>query len=251
MLLSKSLLLLCSTVVVMARQSTRGVVSNAIFVGEDTSDPKASPVEVFKNPENHATAASSVVLFAAEMTGFTPGVRPAKSLEKPFHKFWEKVSVFPGFDLEKNEQQTLELSGSWTQMEEAIEKAVSANGAIVASSILQLAPYYILLDKSLDKWILSLVVFEQPKESHAVKVQLVHMFLETTTGDNHYPVITPNQKAKIESSLFKVNSSLLTSNAETFAQKVHISLVDDTINILASPEFPDSDIFIPACRGML
>ncbi|KAG0258219.1 hypothetical protein DFQ27_004766 [Actinomortierella ambigua] len=250
MLLSKSLFLLCSAVVVMARQSTNAVASGAIFVGVDTTNPDATPVEIFENPKNHAAAASSVVTFSAMETGFNPSLEPAKSLEGPFRSFLTKASTFPGFLLEMNNQKTLSLTGSLIQLEEMVREAVSMNGGLVGRGIRDLVQG-LIPDESMTNWILSLVVFDKPKGSDAVKIQLVHLTLKIETDDDNNAVI-PKQDAKINSSVLSVNGEFLVKYAETLSSKIRITLVRDTIDFLTSPKeiTPAEYVFSTACDRM-
>ncbi|KAG0260871.1 hypothetical protein DFQ27_003284 [Actinomortierella ambigua] len=248
MLLSKSLVLLCSAVVVMARQSTRALASGAIFVGKDTTNPRATPLEIFENPENHAAAAASVVVFAAQSARFTPSESPAKSLVESFPAFLQKVASFPGFLTERNEQKTLELTGSLMQLEERVSEAVIENGAQVGRGIRDLVPSSIP-DETLDKWILTLLVINKPDESDYVKIQQVYITLAINT-DDHSPVI-PQQSAKINISTYRVIERVFTSNAEKFAQRLPIYLVGAAIDFLTSPALnPEDEIFAPSCHGM-
>ncbi|KAF9079949.1 hypothetical protein BGX23_002917, partial [Mortierella sp. AD031] len=70
MLFIKSLLLVCSAAAVMVQGSPNAIVSGAIFVGDDTTNPDATPVEIFKHPENHATAAASILVYSATGTNY-------------------------------------------------------------------------------------------------------------------------------------------------------------------------------------
>ncbi|KAG0258220.1 hypothetical protein DFQ27_004767 [Actinomortierella ambigua] len=239
-----------ATVVVVARQSFSAVASGAIFVGEDTADPDATPSEIFKNPSNHAAAAASVLAFLAERAQFTPSEAPAKSLEQPFLDFMKRASTFSGFQMKHNAQFMVRLTGSLIQLEQMVREVVIDNKVLIGRGIRDLVPGYIP-DKTLDMWTLSLIVIEKPRGSEDVRIQLVHISLDITT-DEDYTAIIPVQRAKVMSSVFKVNQSYLTSQAEALVKIIPTMKVRRAIDFLTSPKVISKDeTFAAACRGML
>ncbi|KAF9159495.1 hypothetical protein DFQ26_006477 [Actinomortierella ambigua] len=58
MRISKVLLLLASATLALAQQA---VVSKGILIGEDKTDKNAKGPEIYENPQNHQTAASSII----------------------------------------------------------------------------------------------------------------------------------------------------------------------------------------------
>ncbi|KAG0260875.1 hypothetical protein DFQ27_003288 [Actinomortierella ambigua] len=249
MLLSKSLLLLCSAVAVMARQTTRAIASGAIFVGQDTTDPNASPVNIFKHPGNHAAAVSSVVAFSAKRESFTPAVAPAKSLEVPLQNFLRRVSTFPGFLLTRQELSSDKISGSLIQFEKVVRDSAYKHGALIGRGMRDLVPGYIP-DKSMDQWILNLVVIDKAANSDVVELQLLYVALEIKTDDHHSAII-PEQQIRINRSILEVNQSYLTQYADSLVEKISIAMVRDTIDLLASPkDLSGEEIFAATCHAM-
>ncbi|KAG0254924.1 hypothetical protein DFQ27_006574 [Actinomortierella ambigua] len=248
MLLAKSLLLLCSAVVAMARQSTSAVASGAIFVGKDTTNPDVSPVEIFRNSKNHAAAVASIVVFAANSVQFTPSTTPAKSLLGPFFDFLGRISSFPGFILEIDRQGTLGLTGSLTQLEEQVGRLPTENAALLARGIRDLVPRSIP-DKTLDKWTLSMLAINKPDGSDLVEIQHVYITLTIKTDDG-YNAIIPEQRAKINFSVYRVMQAVLIANAENLSEKIPIYLVPDAIHFLTSSVNNKDEIFAPTCRWM-
>lgn len=106
------------------------------------------------------------MVYATQLTNFIPAHKLAKSLVYNLDEFVEKASTFPGFTTVNVLDQTIFLNGSFTQFEKAIRD--SANGVpnlpLIARSFRDLIPGYIS-DKSLKKWILSLVVLEKDPDS--------------------------------------------------------------------------------------
>ncbi|KAG0250035.1 hypothetical protein DFQ27_009651 [Actinomortierella ambigua] len=248
MLLSKSLLLLCSAVAVMASDSTRAIASGAIFVGKDTTVPDATPLEIFQNPKNHATAAFSVMAYAAEGAGFTPSNAPPKSLEQPFLKFLTLAPTFPGFFLERLDEFSLPLTGSLLQLEQKVRGAVVENGVLIGRSIRDLVPGYIP-DETMDMWTLSLVVIDMPETSEKVTIQLVSISLDIETDDDHNAII-PEQSATFKSSVLRVNRPYFITYAEKLAKMIHITEIRDAIDFFTSPKIIENKIFAETCHGM-
>ncbi|KAG0260872.1 hypothetical protein DFQ27_003285 [Actinomortierella ambigua] len=251
MLLAKSLLLLCSAVAVMARQSSAAVASGAIFVGVDTTKPDATPLDIFKDPINHATAISSIVAFSARKNGFTPSVVPAKSLVGPMGNFMKHLASFPGFFLEMNEQRPVHLTGSLIQLERAVREASLHHKALIGRSMRDLVPGYIP-DETIDHWVLSLVVMDVPSDSAYARLFLIYLTMDIKT-DEAGTAIIPEQRAMVNWSILRVNRSFLTAYADSMVDIVPITKVRDTIDLLTSPkDITGENIFAaPACRTML
>ncbi|KAK3806759.1 MAG: hypothetical protein J3Q66DRAFT_358401 [Benniella sp.] len=56
-----SLLLLFSVTAILVQAEDYFVSSRAIFTGVDRFDPPATPVNIFHDPSNHATAVASIL----------------------------------------------------------------------------------------------------------------------------------------------------------------------------------------------
>ncbi|KAF9125024.1 hypothetical protein BGX30_000646 [Mortierella sp. GBA39] len=228
MLLIKTVALLCSATAAMAASA---VVSGAIFVGKDTSDPSATPVDVFKDPRNHPTAAASVLVFSANSAGFNPTSQEPKALGQNLDGFVSKVSTFPGFVMTNNEQYSLKLDGSLVQFEKAIGEQLDDFNT--ARALRDLVPDNIQ-DKSLTEWVLSLIVLSKPEGSDIVNVRLAQVPLTISSdGDT---VTIPEQSTRLSVSDLRVNAPMFASYAEMFAQKIPTTSVSDFINFFTSPK---------------
>ncbi|KAG0204072.1 hypothetical protein BGX28_003883 [Mortierella sp. GBA30] len=236
MLLLKSLLLICSAAVVIAKGTSDAIVSGAIFVGEDTTSADASPVDIYANPGNHATAAASVLVFAAKAVNYHPTEQDASSLLPSYSAFETKVQQFPGFMMtESSIKNGLLLDGGFTQLEKEIRDSYeSSDASLIARSLRDLIPG-VIEDKSLEKWILSLVAVRKPVDSDVVTVKIVTLKLNLTSDDSHTAFI-PKQSALLSNVEFSVISTALVSNAEQFAQSIHEVRVPDFIKYFSSPK---------------
>ncbi|KAF9162496.1 hypothetical protein DFQ26_003518 [Actinomortierella ambigua] len=238
MLLAKALLLLCTALVVMANSASNAVASGAVFVGEDTTDPEASPVSIYKNPENHATAAASILVYSAKITDFTPSSLPPKSLVASLDSFLAKASSFPGFLLESNKQGKLPLNGSLIQLEQIVREESTSHGALIGRSMRDLVPGYIP-DETLTQWILNLIVIEKPRGSDDVKFHLIWMTLEIKTDKGHNAVI-PEQSAKLNSSTLRIQKAYLEQYADRLVGLAGVTRARDAIDFFASPKVPSA-----------
>ncbi|KAG9065009.1 hypothetical protein KI688_002328 [Linnemannia hyalina] len=228
MLLIKTVALLCSATAVMAANA---VVSGAIFVGKDTSDPSASPVDVYWDPSNHAAAAASVVVFAANSVDFHPSSQEPKALGQNLDGFTRKVATFPGFSLTNNQQYSLQLDGSLTQFEKTIDEQLDDPNT--ARALRDLIPEN-FEDQSLTDWVLSLIVVTKPDGSDTVTIQSVQVSLIILSDGNTATI--PRQSARLSISNFQVITSVFVSNADRFADRVGVTTVSDFIKFFTSPK---------------
>ncbi|GJJ71075.1 hypothetical protein EMPS_03425 [Entomortierella parvispora] len=250
MLVIKSLLILCSAAVVLARTKNQAVVSSAIFVGDNTADESATPLKIFQDSKNHATAVSSVLVFSADSANFHPASQPPKSLVLNFNNFIQKASTFPGFFLEFSEQGSLPLNGSFTQFEKAIRESGPAepHQALVARSLRDMIPGYIV-NEDVDEWILNLIVIDKPKGDDTVKFSMIRVDL-SIDADKSGTTFIPEQSARLSSTIFRANKDQLVRNAETLSQMIPITKVRDALDFFASPkvESVDQDFTATPCH---
>ncbi|KAF9081330.1 hypothetical protein BGX27_004969 [Mortierella sp. AM989] len=235
MLLLKSILLVCSATAVMARGSPDAIVSGALFVGEDTTNTGASGHDIFEDPRNHASATASILKYSAEAANYRPSEQDATYIVE-YSRFQLKMETFPGFALRSPSQEVdVPLSNSLTQLETAIrEKYPSANSKLIARSLRDLFPGSVE-DKSLEEWILSLIVIDKPFDSNTVTVNHVELELRIAVDETMKTHI-PEQTAKLYNTEFQVVASFLSNNADGLAQRISCGSVQDFIQYFASPK---------------
>lgn len=228
----------------MAQSHADAVVSEALFFGEDTTE-SFDPVDIFKKPTNHATAAASVLVFSANQADFHPNDKSAESLVPAYDLFVQKAATFPGFYLQSHTQPIFQLKNHTTveEFEEMIRVMYSGRPHIekIAFKIAGLVPLH-QEDESLKNWILSLVVLDKPQGGNTVLIQLVRVniriaFDHTCTATKAY---IPEQSVSINFSVFEVNGSFLSAHANDLATLVPIVDVEHMIALLASRE-PDAE----------
>lgn len=74
------------------------LISHPIDSATDTSDPDASNVDTFRIPENHVSAASSILSKCAADAKFVPN-ETLDITPDVFEKYIERISTFPGWNL--------------------------------------------------------------------------------------------------------------------------------------------------------
>ncbi|KAF9538363.1 hypothetical protein EC957_006878 [Mortierella hygrophila] len=235
MLLIKTVALLCSATAAMAASA---VVSGAIFDGYDTTDQSASSIDIFQVPSNHAAATASILVYAGELTHFSPATQEPKSLVQSYNGFISKVSSFPSFQQSSHVDESLFLTGSLSQFEEIISESLEDRKA--ARALRGLVPDNIQ-DQSLTEWVLSLIVLSKPEGHDIVSFKLIRVTLIILSDETQAAYI-PRQKARIVNREYMVNSAHLSSLASRLAQSIEtIVNVDEFIGYFTSPKGPSQD----------
>ncbi|KAF9904656.1 hypothetical protein EC991_002530 [Linnemannia zychae] len=211
------------------------VVSASAFVGEDTTDFDAQPIDIFRDAKNHATAASTVLVFSAIGANFQPSQDPSKNLASAYVEFLKKATSFPGFGEFVAETQTLHLNNSVFQFETDIRKAMrdDPDRFLIARGLRDLLPGYIP-DPSLKSWVLSFILIGKPQGTDEVYIKFIRVILTLKTNKEHTTVI-PEQDAKFEFSQVKVNGPWVAQHADALTPKLQpIVTVRESIDFFAS-----------------
>lgn len=217
--------------------SADAVASAALFFGKDTTRSNI-PIEIFRDPANHATATASILVYSARITGFEPSEKSADSLTGAVGAFEEKASTFPGFATIGKSASTFALKDRATaiEFERAIRDSLKDIPHIdkIAFKFAELVPQNVEPEKtSLKNWILNLVIIDKPENSDSVRIQLAHILLEIAFDKT--TAYIPKQEVTVYFSDFRLLTSVLATNAKRFAELVSIVDVENTIAFFASP----------------
>ncbi|KAF9149188.1 hypothetical protein BG015_009036 [Linnemannia schmuckeri] len=234
MLLIKTVALLCSATAAMAANA---VISGAMFMGEDTTDYSADPAEIFRDPNNHAGAAASILVYSAKSADFSPATQEPKSLIQSLDAFVQKASSFPGFLSTAALDTSLTLNGSFTQFEKVIRDQLK--DPHTARAFRDLIPGYIQ-DQSLTDWVLSLVVLTKPEDSDTVNIRFARVPL-TIESDKTNTAYIPKQKARLIVADYNVLTNFFISNADKLAGIMKIVHVRDFTDFFDSPKVLSQD----------
>ncbi|KAK3840294.1 MAG: hypothetical protein JOS17DRAFT_726662 [Linnemannia elongata] len=209
------------------------VVSGALFVGKDTTDPSASPSDIFRDSSNHAAAAASVLVFSGRTASFHPAEQESKSLAFSLDGFLSKAKTFPGFIYKDDSHHKFELDGSLEQLEGAISNSLGSSET--ARALRDLVPGNLEdEDQSLKDWVLSLIVLTKLEDTDDVEVRLAQLYLTIDSDGNSATI--PRQTARLDVSDLQVARIVLVNNAERLATSITITSVSDFIQFFTSPK---------------
>ncbi|KAF9379771.1 hypothetical protein CPB97_008771 [Podila verticillata] len=224
------------------------VVSAAAFVGKDTTDRNAQPVAIFKEMKNHATVASTILVFSAKGANFQPSLQPAKSLAPAYVQFLTKATSFPGFWNSETMDLTLPLNNSVFQFETEIRNVIKndPDRFLIARSLRDLLPGYIS-DSSLKTWLLSFILIGKPEGADDVYIKFARVVLALKTDKEHTTII-PEQDAKFGIYQYKVNGLWVAQHADALGAKLPIVPVRDSIDFFTSSKvIPDKHLDEVSC----
>ncbi|KAG0226360.1 hypothetical protein BGW41_004214 [Actinomortierella wolfii] len=145
------------------------IQSRGIFLGQDTSDNKATGEAIFSDPKNHPMAVASILKFTAEKANFYPhSDGPVKSIDA-FETFTDQWSKLPGLRTITQTKSMLVLSDGRSR--EDFKRAVAhadlrddAHREIIAQELARLIPET-LPNKHVKEWTLFLAVIKKkPQE---------------------------------------------------------------------------------------
>jgi len=196
------------------------VASSADFVGRDTTSRNARDVDIFRDLKNHATAASTILVYSANEANFQPSEQPAKNLAPSYMTFMKKVTSFPGFGDYHDMVESVHLNNSAFQFEASIRHLMRHDDDcfLIARGLRDLLPGYIP-DSSLKTWLLSYVMVSKPDHHDDVNIKFARVILNLKAKE-HITMI-PEQTAKFELSEMHVNGKWLSHHADSLASKLH------------------------------
>ncbi|KAG0232452.1 hypothetical protein BGW42_008170 [Actinomortierella wolfii] len=239
-MLIKSTLVFALATVALARDA---VLSRGIFVGTDTTSKGASKLDIFKRPENHATAVASVIRHASETMSFLPyQSKPAELCER-FDAWKDKLMKFPGFEmLRKPKPVDVDMEGGEQKLAKALKRGLGKLQVVGADKI---AMEFINLipekneDRSLKDFLLSVIVIDKPMGSQDVAVRLVELHMELETSLVNKKVSIPDQTIRLKLLEMEARTSFLVDNAERLAEYLPRSDVAEFMWMLTSPREQD------------
>ncbi|KAF9977238.1 hypothetical protein BGZ73_006601 [Actinomortierella ambigua] len=208
----------------MTNSAAPSLVSGAIFIGVNVTDPHSQSTDVFKVRSNHITALSSIIAHSAETSGFSPyrHLQPQDPQQKAqfltaYNAFIQGAISLRCFQETRfQETKSLPLDGSLDQFERAIREFLSSgqdewgNEALIARNLRDLVPTHISKVSTTEpdggQWILSLIVLRQESHSKDIadsKVYIQHAQVTLDIfGDNRDETQSmasiPEQSAKFE-----------------------------------------------------
>ncbi|KAF9369517.1 hypothetical protein CPB97_003541 [Podila verticillata] len=193
------------------------LVSQPMFSGLKEELLPTNPVDLFRDPKNHANAVGRVWTFCSDRTGFIPAMGIKGQADK-FPAYIEQISTFPGFRLEFNSQTVSkqipkDINLLINDIKTMYDGVLDVDMQGVVDSLNKMAKT--IANSSSDK--LEDTVFTQmsitkPNETNSLYVSIFYCTLMMefdTQGKRTYR----SQEYYINRLVFKVNTSFLTDYA--------------------------------------
>ncbi|KAF9093408.1 hypothetical protein BGX29_009953 [Mortierella sp. GBA35] len=215
-------------------------IAQAFFHGVNTSDPAATPVQLFKDPKNHVDATSSILSFAGKSANFHPITQNPVELAKHFDAYLSKISSFPGFFLTYNEQTSIfqtstNIDTMISDIKSAYDGVLIVDHDALVNIITQMANS-VLSQSTSDESRVMFVLLGVTKANDSSEVEISIFYTTLHLKKDHSGKKTYiAQSYSINRTVFKVYTSVLVANAEMFAQKIPKVNMEEWLHANNSP----------------
>ncbi|KAG0239848.1 hypothetical protein B0O80DRAFT_499785 [Mortierella sp. GBAus27b] len=223
--LVRSLVALCSVATLVVQARIDAVVSRALYIGTDSSDPTDRPYEIFHDPRNHPTAVASLLFHFSEGADFHPKEQGIDATSKAYGKFIGSVLSFPGFRRHPKESD-LDLSGSLDQFRDEIASKYDPDDRTKSDDISYEFEWQLpkTLATSQEQWLLSLATITRTADD-AIVVDLSSIPVKLTKDD--YGSVTIDKQATVlRQQIVRVDAEFLIRHAEPLRRSVDIISVE-------------------------
>ncbi|KAF9098627.1 hypothetical protein BGX23_005693 [Mortierella sp. AD031] len=216
------------------------LIFDAFFEGINTSDPAATPLQVFKDPKNHVDATSSILSFAANRADFHPCTQNPIELAKHFNAFIQAISTFPGFFLTYNEQSSsfqtsTNIDIMIADIKSAYEGVVSVEIQKIIDSISRMANNVISQSHSDGSRVMFVQLGVTRANDNDITISIFYTTLHMRKDMSGKRTYT-DQSYTINRMVFKVQNSVLVANADFFAQRIPKVTMDEWLRPLNCPD---------------
>jgi len=196
------------------------VSSRAIFTGVDHSDPHATPVGVFHDPNNHATAVASILQKYANDANFKPKEHGYLETYDQHYTFINRTQHDDIF-----ESQPLDDPSPLISLDDSLERfkhlvnvtyvPVSGTAQDAANAYAELIPKYVHPTMWSKTVVLVLIVIHCGDNNEiTVGLSNIDMNLDVRAGGK---IFIAGQRTSTEQQIFKVSSMKLTARAAFYA----------------------------------
>ncbi|KAF9950484.1 hypothetical protein BGZ72_007870 [Mortierella alpina] len=238
MILTKSLVILCSAALATARLfSHDAVATGALFLGDDISDPFADPADVFLDPNNHAIAASSLVVSLARKVRFGPSITSTECAASHYTEFKGGVFFSDAFGPVLFETGDLAFDGQDDLKQKVAEFYESnipggeAEAAKVADALANVVNDRLAKAPS-DNWTFTTVIILQFETS--VYFGLVELAVNAGSSFEQVNHLESRHHAKLTVELYPVDGDYLRENAYDLVWAVPKATIVDFIKYFTS-----------------
>ncbi|KAG0267213.1 hypothetical protein DFQ27_008994 [Actinomortierella ambigua] len=224
-------------------------VSRGRFLGVDTTKRDSDPVEMYRDPANHATAAVSILRgLAVEAEYFPQEDSPAELAAKSFD--WTS-SLFDSSALkaDRSVQRTIRFDGDKESLGATITSAIAElpNSKYVGHELAQMVPKQIA-DLDLTRWSLSLVIVDKPADDSSVKAYVYDLSLQIKPRGAGVEVILPRQTLIFSQQSFTLDAEDVESKAEQYANEYGVTEMEDFKWFFESKD-SSSEVNWSSCRS--
>jgi len=186
----------------------------------DVAPKGAKGVELFRNPDNHADAAATVMTYSGTKANFIPA-RGLKDQAAQFNDYVKRISTFPGFFIEHSEETGQQVtSENIDLMIEQIKNAYVGFAAADLNGIIQSVNSMAnsILNKSSEES--DKAIFSQDTINKSSNTNYITIFFATLDmkKDKHGKKTYVSQTYRIFRTLIRVNTTYLVTFAEELAQ---------------------------------
>ncbi|KAF9964395.1 hypothetical protein BGZ70_006537 [Mortierella alpina] len=221
MIALRSLLVVCSVLIVVVQARYDALVSGAIFVGKDTSFPEDDSTIIFKDPSNHPAAVTSLLWALAKESDFVPSEFDVITDPWLYRKFERQLLDFPGFKTSEISQRPLDLDGTPHQFSSQIRSNFDTRYAeTIAKSFWSQIPGYVM-KPSFRRWLTSQIIIYKDTHSDEITFEVAEIILRLSRDESGLAMID-RQRATLTRTFFTVDTATLVNNADDLARSVPI-----------------------------
>ncbi|KAF8925839.1 hypothetical protein EDD21DRAFT_362143 [Dissophora ornata] len=236
MIVIKYLLILCTAAVALAQTNYDALVSTAVFVGKDSTEPTAPALDIFSNIKNHPSALATILYKIADEARLRPYHRDMVTDSTVYRQFVDKIESFEGFRESRHVYTRFELddvdlySFGYRVSDKYIPNILAANKA--ALNFQRLIPTHLDIPAPRD-WLLNqLIIRAEPGKDIQFEIAYIQMKL---TREVSGATKIDSQSLRLEQILYTVDTQWLITNAERLAQDYYeIVLVDKFVELLST-----------------
>ncbi|KAG0260984.1 hypothetical protein DFQ27_003229 [Actinomortierella ambigua] len=220
---SKVILLVASATLALAQQ---GVISKGILIGEDKTDKNAKGAEIYKNPRNHQTAASSIIVSIANALGYEPRTQDSLEAAQNYEALEESFLNLPGFEVLQQDEVELHLTGDLDQIEGAIKEGYPDLGSdSVAKALRELIPSS-SKNTRIKRWLLSVVVIDLNPQGN-VCAKLFSLLLTLYVSSDGKVMLPTQQISYLNVINSEIDSDNMAAKANTLFEEYGVTTTQE------------------------
>ncbi|KAG0268895.1 hypothetical protein DFQ27_005334 [Actinomortierella ambigua] len=236
MRLSQVLLVLAPATAALAQQAA---LFGGVYLGVELPDPKATPIEVFKNPKNHVAAVVSILKDVADRRKFAPSKLAATELVKHIANFEWSVEAFLGIERVDSIEEYLSVDEAGTEaLEDAIDEAIDSSDSLhIALQLSGLLPKRAKSEQDArdlnGRVVLEVIVID--KTPKVTTIKLARVTLDLQVDQDSRAITIPAQHHVLLSVIsLRARSEVLQRHAETLADNIKIISLDQFVEFFHS-----------------